>query len=228
MSKPGPATAPAGERRARGSLTRAEIAEVALALLDERGLQAVTMRQIAAALDVAVMSLYVHATNKDEILQAAADLVLADLPRADAGRPPREAVTTFFEGFHRKLLEHPSVAHTIASTPLLGEATFASMDSLFGVLTAAGLAVEAAVTAITELTSYTLGFALFSIARDRIDPALAQTRRAALLAIDPSALPHLNAAREYLLPGPRDDQFSDGLRRLVESLVPADAAQSAS
>jgi AcrR family transcriptional regulator len=215
------AAEPARRRRARGSLTRAEIAGTALGLLDEHGPEAVTVRQIARALDVAVMSLYVHVTNKQEIIDAAADLVLADLPLADGSLSPREAVTSFYTGLHDKLREHPGVARAIATSPLLGPATFESMDSLFAVLATAQLTTAAAVAALTELTSYTVGFTLFSIARDQMPDDVRRRRRAAFLAVDPETLPHLHRARDSVLPGPSDEQFLNGLSRLVESLIPS-------
>jgi TetR/AcrR family transcriptional regulator, tetracycline repressor protein len=204
----------------RGSLTRQEIAKVALALLDEHGLEAVTMRQIAAALDVGVMSLYVYAANKDEIIQAATDLVLADLEPPERGADLRSAVISFFERFHRTLLEHPSVAQTITAMPLLGPATFVSMDALFGVLAAAGLTATDAVAAVTELTSFTLGFTAFSIARDHAPAAIADSRRRGFMAIDPGQLPNLHAVRGPLLEGPSASQFSVGLTRLAHALIP--------
>jgi AcrR family transcriptional regulator len=207
-------------RRARGSLTRNEIAETALELLDRQGLEAVTMRQIAEALGVAVMSLYVHTRNKQELIQAAVDLVLAELPLADLEAEPRMAVAGFFETFHRKMLEHPSVAHTIASGPLLGPATFASMNSVFAVLEQAGLDDGESTSAMVAIMSYTLGFTLFSIARDHADPDLAEERQIRLRGLDPAQYSALHKVSSKLLEGTSDAQFTAGLTVLVEGFVP--------
>ena len=207
-------------KRPRGTLTRDEIAVTALRLLDEHGLESVTMRQLAAELDVAVMSLYVHTANKQEIITAAAEVALAQMPHARDDLPPRAAVVEYFEGFRHELLVHPSVAQAIATSPLVGPAVFASMDSLFRTLHRAGLDEPASVAAVTGLMSFTLGFVSFSTARDRMDPESAAARGLALRGIDPQTFPDLYQAGDYLLTPAFDEQFTEGLHHLVAAYVP--------
>ena len=210
------------QKRKRGSLSRKEIAATALRLMDEHGLESVTMRQLAGELDVGVMSLYIHAANKEEIITAAAELVLTGMPRASGKAKPRNAVIRYFEGFRRELVAHPSVAQAIASTYLAGPAVFASMDSLFAALARAGIYDESAVDAVTGLMSYTLGFVFFSTARSRHDPGAAAARASNLRGVDPDAFPHLHRVREQLVGDAFDRQFSTGLCLLVDAYL-ADA-----
>ncbi|MFC4147140.1 TetR/AcrR family transcriptional regulator C-terminal domain-containing protein [Micromonospora mangrovi] len=86
---PGPAAPPRSRRggdRAEPELSRERVVRTAIALADAGGLAAVSMRQIAAELDVATMSLYRHVRGRDELILAMADAALGDAP-LPAGRP---------------------------------------------------------------------------------------------------------------------------------------------
>jgi AcrR family transcriptional regulator len=166
-----------------------------------------------------VMSLYIHVANKDEIITAAAELVLAGMSHANKKAKPRNAIVRYFEGFRQELVAHPSVAQAIASTPIAGPAVFNSMDSLFAVFARAGLDDDSAVAAVTGLMSYTLGFVFFSTARTRDDPSAAGARARNLRGVDPDAFPHLHRVRELLVGDAFDRQFSTGLSLLVDAYL---------
>ncbi|MCI4065400.1 TetR/AcrR family transcriptional regulator C-terminal domain-containing protein [Micromonospora sp. R77] len=74
---PGPATRTG---RSEPELTRDRVVRTAIALADAGGLAAVSMRQLAAELGVATMSLYRHVRGRDELVLAMADTVLGDAP----------------------------------------------------------------------------------------------------------------------------------------------------
>lgn len=78
-----PARARPGPRPDR---SRAEIAATAIALADERGLAAVSMRAVAAAMGTAAASLYRYVSSRDDLLAVMVDAVLEAGP---APRPPR-------------------------------------------------------------------------------------------------------------------------------------------
>jgi len=63
----------------RTPLSRDRILAAALAYTDQHGLQALSMRKLAAELGVEAMSLYNHIDNKDDILVGIADLVFAEV-----------------------------------------------------------------------------------------------------------------------------------------------------
>ena len=71
--------------RARGSLTRAEVFETALALVDAEGLGALSMRRLGKELGVEAMSLYHHVRDKDDLINGGNLLVLARLDVDSSG-----------------------------------------------------------------------------------------------------------------------------------------------
>ena len=101
------------------ALDKQRIIEEAVALLDERGLDGVTMRNLAVRLDVQAPTLYWHVRNKAALIDELADAILiaqlADL------RPPSEEET--WRGWlvdvalrlRQALLVHPDGARVVAA-----------------------------------------------------------------------------------------------------------------
>ena len=73
-------------RKAREPLSRERVLRAALTLVDQGGIEALSMRRLAQELGVEAMSLYNHVENKDDIVAGMLDLVAAeiDLPADDA------------------------------------------------------------------------------------------------------------------------------------------------
>src|SRR5438093_245753 len=70
----------------RTPLSRERVLRAAIALADEGGIEALSMRKLARELGVEAMSLYNHVANKDEILDGIMDVVAneAELPSGEA------------------------------------------------------------------------------------------------------------------------------------------------
>src|SRR5215213_884705 len=70
----------------RTPLTRERVLRAAIALADDRGAEALTMRNVAKELGVEAMSLYNHVANKNDLLDGMVDLVFSEIePPASAG-----------------------------------------------------------------------------------------------------------------------------------------------
>jgi len=198
------ATVVAPRRGRRPSTTRAQVLAVALELVDRDGLAALTMRDLAAELGLAVGTVYTAAGGKEEILQGVADLVLGDLPEvAVVDGDWRGALVTFFTAVHRLLTAHPAIAQLSVLEPLVGPAILAGHDAVFQIMSAGGLDEADALTLYSTLASYTIGFILYQISRG----AHAAEGR------DPPVL--LGRARPHLEIPLTDAQFEAGLVQIV-------------
>ncbi|MDT5083664.1 MAG: TetR/AcrR family transcriptional regulator, tetracycline repressor protein, partial [Mycobacterium sp.] len=107
----------------RAPLTRELIAAEAADLIREAGLEALTMRTVAATLGVSAMALYHHVEDKDEIIRLVGDDILAkiDLPDPESGDWRElliEAVTTS----HEALLSVPGMVSVLLTRKLLPNA----------------------------------------------------------------------------------------------------------
>src|SRR5207247_1420609 len=63
----------------RAPLSRERVLEAAVRLADEGGIESLTMRKLARALDVEAMSLYNHVANKDDLVDGIVDLVVSEI-----------------------------------------------------------------------------------------------------------------------------------------------------
>ena len=67
------------DREPRSPLNRERVLRAALHLADERGIDALTMRELGQRLGVEAMSLYNHVDNKDDLLDGMIDLVVSEI-----------------------------------------------------------------------------------------------------------------------------------------------------
>src|SRR5690349_6931481 len=98
-------------RRGRPPMDAGRIVEEALKLIDEVGIQALTLRMLAEALDSGTATLYRHFTGKDELLALVADRILGEVqvqPEELAGLSWREAATVAATTFYGVLGRHPN------------------------------------------------------------------------------------------------------------------------
>lgn len=176
------------------------IVESALDIADTEGLDAVTIRRLAQEHQVTPMALYRHFKDKDDILQALADRLLADvvLPEVD-DRPWHEQMRSTLAALIVALRPHPDVAHLTSPRLLTSAPGLALAERCLVLLVSGGFAIDRA----AEVGRQTL-FSLVALvaAEPRLDPrtdtddredAIA-ARRAALATLPASRYPNVVAA----------------------------------
>jgi AcrR family transcriptional regulator len=120
-----------------GRLDRDSVLRAGLALADESGLGAVTLRRLADQVGVTPMALYRHVAGKGDLLDGMADLLYAELevPEPEADWWPELAALA--HSVRRVLLAHPAAA-PLFSRPLAGPHSVRLGDALQGTLHRAG------------------------------------------------------------------------------------------
>jgi TetR/AcrR family tetracycline transcriptional repressor len=107
--------------RPRGSLTREEVVTEALALLEERGPGALSMRRLADRLGVAPNALYTHVRGKADLIDGLVDQVYAGLDLApDPTGDWTQQLATLAQEVGAYLLAHPAVVPFALQRPGLG------------------------------------------------------------------------------------------------------------
>ena len=155
-------------------LTRDRIVDAASALVDAEGLDALSVRRLAAELGVQGPSLYHHFATKADILDAVADAVIERVDLSAFGRLPwNEALRGWATSYHAALIAHPNVVPVLAHGPGRRPRALAMAEAVYGALLEAGWG-EARATHIGALMRYLVtGSALGSFALGfDIDPAL--------------------------------------------------------
>ena len=122
-------------------ITADEVVEVAGRIVDAQGADALTMRRLADELGVAVTSIYWHVGNRDELVDALVDRLLADVGTLRArGTTPRERIASLARALRKKLLDRPqlvALAHERAKTAVMFQPV---QDAIAVELDAMGLA----------------------------------------------------------------------------------------
>ena len=145
--------------RAR-TLSRERVLQTALALADQGGLEALTMRRLGQALGVEAMSLYNHVANKEELLNGLIDIVFSEIKIDGTGRDWKPAMRDRALSAREVLGWHRWAIGLMESRTNPGPATLAHHEAVLRCLREAGFNVELAGHAYSALDSYIYGFAL--------------------------------------------------------------------
>ena len=154
-------------RDSGAKLTPEAVIEAALRIADEAGdPHVLTMRGLAAELDVGVMTLYTYFRNKEDIFDAMADHVLGGLVFDEVAPDPASAIRTFAAGMIRAMQEHPSVALLLGAHLIDNEnALHGSLEIPLNRLVAAGIPGPLAVRCYGVIVVFSIGFSSYRVAR---------------------------------------------------------------
>jgi AcrR family transcriptional regulator len=207
--------------KSREKLTRERVIAAALQVLDEDGLEAVTMRRVAREVGVEAMSLYNHVKDKDDLLQGVCNRVMADFEFPTEPGEWADRCRAGARSWRRVLQAHPDVMRLFAETH--GPST-SSPESLkptefaLRLLQEVGLSDRDTVQAFHAFGGYIQGFAMMeggSIkgrAPEEHYPLLGEANE--LL----EEFPTLHAVSQYWAECDADEQFEFGLDLLVRGL----------
>ena len=168
-----PADTPPEPRR---RLSRERVLDAAIAMADEHGIEAVSMRRLAQELGVEAMSLYHYFGKKDDIFQGMLEAVWAEVEPPPANEDWRPALRRTALSAHRALMRHPWATELIGSTASVSGARLRWMDSVLGTLRKAGLAPGVLDLAYHVLDSHIVGVVLWALpylAIERTNPNFA-------------------------------------------------------
>lgn len=147
-------------------LDRETIVETALRLLNEEGLEGLTLRRLAKGLDVQAPALYWHFGNKQALLDEMATRMLRDmlLPmagQAEAGGTAwQDWITDACRRARRTLLGYRDGAKVFSGTHLTDESHLAPLETILGAFVEQGFTHADAVNAYFTAYSFTIGFVI--------------------------------------------------------------------
>jgi AcrR family transcriptional regulator len=141
-----------------GGLTRAAIVEAAMRIADEDGLEAVSIRRVAAELEARPMSLYTHIASKEDLValmanEAVAHVVVPEPLPADW----REALTAIGRRTRDAFRAHPWVLKALAGQRNFGPNATAHAAQSEAAVAGLGLSRKDAAAVLGMVDDYTLG-----------------------------------------------------------------------
>jgi TetR/AcrR family tetracycline transcriptional repressor len=146
-------------RRRQRTLDQPQVVRAALALLDEIGLDELTMRRLAERLGVKAASLYRHVRDKQELLALLGDAITSEIPLPQPGGTWQRQLADAAWKVRRGLLAHRDAARVLASTPPAGPQRLRHVEALLKILRTAGLGERDAARAAYHLNNFVTEFA---------------------------------------------------------------------
>jgi TetR/AcrR family tetracycline transcriptional repressor len=219
---------------ARERLTRDRVIAAALSIMDDEGLDAVTMRRIAREVGVEAMSLYHHVRDKEDLLDGVCAMVMREFRYPDEDRPWIDVARDGAREWRRVLREHPNVIALWADRqrPMTELEALMPMEFALRVIARAGIDDREGVLVFNVLGGYIMGVvmmevgAMFSAGTSQVgapsgshavhsklpDEAFARLLPAETLPCLVAALPHLAECDP-------DEQFEFGLDLLLAGIA---------
>ena len=204
----------------RAGIGRGDVVAAARAILRDEGLTAVSMRRVAARLDVAPNALYSHVADKDALVNLLLDAVLDDIEVPTRG-PWRNRIAKILTETRTALLAHGDLVPLFLSRQTLGPNALRLGEAILAALHTGGIQGEMSVRALQLLLVHTIGSSTFEVARrDDPDPVRRQQRgQQTTAALDRSTHPHTADQSEAISRFPGDTVFQLGLRLLLDGLA---------
>ncbi len=218
--EPGSQAGPDDGSRTR--LSRDRVVRSAIALADAGGIEALSMRKLAAVLGVEAMSLYNHVANKEDLLDGMVDLVFGEIGLPPGGVGWKTAMRQRAISALAVLERHPWATSLMESRANPGPATLEHHDAVIRSLREDGFSIALAAHAYSAIDSHIYGFALQQRAMPLDSPDQAAAAAAHLLQQLPAErYPHLAelTVEHVLQPGyDYGAEFEYGLALILDGL----------
>ena len=201
-------------------INRGMATQAALKLLNEIGLEQLTLRRLGAVLDVQAATIYWHFKSKEELLDEMATTVLSEsagnlLPRRKSS-DWRVWALAYGEGLRKTLLAYRDGARMVSGTRLTRTEPLQATESIGKHLVASGFSLRAAVVLLSTIYNYTLSFvteeqAVFPTPGQRSPLYSIKDRNARL---DPALFPYHRQASSILFDR-YDRRYREGLELIL-------------
>ncbi|MBL7621179.1 TetR/AcrR family transcriptional regulator [Frankia sp. AgB1.8] len=216
-SGPGRVTvsAAAGRRTPRGTLSRQVLLDSAREIVDIGGVTALSMRALGARLGVDPTAIYRHFQNKNELLDALADLMIRGDGALPATGDPAADLRESLRQLRRQLLRYPTLAPSVLRQPPGSGSWWDRMEQAVGARRAGGRSEAEAAAVWQTLLFFVVGHALVE-ARHLAENLATDRVGAPMPTVNPprSRYPELAAAAPFLH-ADLDDQFETGLDSIL-------------
>lgn len=229
------------ERAAKGpapSRSRTQIASAAVQLADHEGLEAVSMRKVAAALGIGAASLYRYIESKDELYE-----LMVDHVEGEDGPPPpptgdwRADLRTFAQKTRGSIHRHPWMASLAAGRPTFGPNSLAWAEHGLAAIDGLGLSIDEMLMAGEILRAFVRGYVIGEMAEQQALQRAGLTMDQWMHAVGPYMMSIVDQGQHPLLARvmmdadtphakDRDDLvFAAGLERILDGILPQREAQ---
>ena len=218
-----------GGRGPRPRHSRAAIAAAAVSLADAEGIDAVTMRRIAADLGMGTMSLYSYVPSKEHLVQLMVDHVSGEYGYADPPSGPRAAILDLARQGRDITRRHPWLPRVMQRPAVTGPGALRYVEHFLGLLSGSGLDTGAKMEILGMVNGFAISYggAAAALAEERARTGVTEEEQAAaqvaglVSAAASGRYPNLAAALAGPPPPPRDadEIFDRCVLRLIDGAL---------
>ncbi len=209
-----------------GTLTPEHLVQVAVRIAEANGLEALSMRTLAAEVGVEAMSLYSHLPSKQELLGRMASLVVNSVPTPRATLAPRERLCQLARSIRAAGSEFPNVFPLVVLMPLEIHSAARFTEIALAAFLDAGLSDHQAICSMRVFLSYVRGSVLWEIGG-----FVAGRRTSPMQRISPRVLADIDSLEEHLFSNTRrlartlisidpERAFREGYDHILDTLIP--------
>ncbi|OKJ68637.1 TetR/AcrR family transcriptional regulator [Streptomyces sp. CB02460] len=203
-------------------ISREAIIGTARRIVEEEGVNRLTMRRLATEVGSTPMALYHHVRDKEELLVLLLDdYAVRALRRPEPPADPRERIVTAATAIHEALAACPWIVEVLTADDLMSKSALWFVEQIVDGLVEGGLTLDRAVHGYRAIWYYTAGEIVVrrTAARRRAEDDRATYREEVFSGLDPDELPRLAQAADRWAPLTAEDTYRDGLKALVEGLL---------
>ena len=190
--------------RTRAPLSPAKVLTTALRMVDKKGIEFLSMRNLARALKVEAMSLYNHVPGKERLLDGLVELVVSELQLPAVGGDWQSTMRGRAMTAHRVLMRHPWATMLLVSRINIGPNMLRYIDRTVGCLREAGFSWAMADHAWNTLDAFTYGFTLQRLTFPLEPQQYASTAKQFLPMIPVETFPYMNGLSQEIVAGRHD------------------------
>jgi AcrR family transcriptional regulator len=139
-------------------LNRDRVLRAAVALADDVGIDALSMRNLAEQLGVVPMAIYKHVANKEELLDGMVEIIVGEIDPPAQGADWKDAIRQRILSARRALLRHRWASQVIESRTHATPVVLDYMNSLIGMFRTGGFSVDLTHHVMHALGSRMWGF----------------------------------------------------------------------
>ena len=206
----------------RARFTVDEIAAAALRIVDDQGLNALSMRALATALGTGPMTVYNYVTDKTGLEELVVSAVVAAITVPQPTEDWRHDVKAVAHAMWQGVRAHPAAVPLVLTRRMSSATGFVVADALIAALSRAGLTDRDRLAAFHGVLGFVIGAAQAELA----GPLSAGAEDAGDAAAQIGAVagpehPHIAALSKVAMQTSVDDDFTRGLQMLVDGIAGA-------
>jgi AcrR family transcriptional regulator len=218
------------DRPAKAPLSVEAVVDAGLRVLRAEGIDAVSMRRVAAELDTGPASLYVYVDNRDDLLNKMFDAVAGEIDLSESPDPKRwrEQLERLLTNIRAAMDRHPGIARVPLANIPTGPNSIRGAEYVLSLLRAGGVDEQSAAWFVDVVFLF-VNAASFetSIYAERGDIEAHHGEVEDVFgSLDPAEFPNTTALLPRLMSGTGDERFAFGLRLMINGLLATDPPEA--